>query len=110
MDAYAMVKLLVTGQDRSPADNAIWSLINLAPNEAVAAEVLDRLARSCQRFLDLRLIAAGCLLTDPEITSAGMAHCPFVGRGGAARSALVLEQVAERIAAMAEPRSRRAAA
>ncbi len=63
MDAYAAVKLMAGGEGGLP----IRTVVNLAPDGAVAGGVHQRLRRACRRFLGLTLRDAGWIPRDPHI-------------------------------------------
>jgi flagellar biosynthesis protein FlhG len=55
MDCYAAIKVLVAGDASVP----IHTLVNLAAEPAMAADIQSRVSAACRRFLGLRAAAAG---------------------------------------------------
>jgi flagellar biosynthesis protein FlhG len=55
MDTYAAIKTLLAGDASVP----IHTVVNLASDAAIAADVQSRIAAACRRFLGLRASAAG---------------------------------------------------
>ena len=74
MNAYAAVKVLSAGKPLA----TIHSVVNMAADEAGAAEVHLRLARACLRFLGVRVCGAGFLPNDPYVPAAAKRQEPFV--------------------------------
>jgi flagellar biosynthesis protein FlhG len=94
-NAYAAIKLLAPANRRAP----IETLVNLAQTAAEAAEIGQRLARACRRFLALD-VAGGCYLPfDPRIAAAGKARTPFVLSPAAPAAGVQLERLASRLTA-----------
>ncbi|HUY89839.1 MAG TPA: AAA family ATPase [Pirellulales bacterium] len=95
-NAYAAIKLL-TASGRAP----IQTLVNLAESAAVAAEIGQRLARACRRFLGIN-VESGCYFPfDPLVAAAGRARTPFVLAHAAAPASEQLERLASRWTAAA---------
>jgi flagellar biosynthesis protein FlhG len=93
-NAYAAIKVLAEGDPGLP----IYSLINLAPTDE-AADVHARLAQACQRFLGMRLLAAGHLQADSHVAAASRARLPFALAAPQSEATRMIEVAAERIAA-----------
>jgi len=94
-NAYAAIKLLAPANRRAP----IQTLVNLAESAAAAAEIGQRLARACRRFLAID-VEPGCFLPcDPRIAAAGKAQTPFVLSHVAPLASDQLEQLASRLTA-----------
>jgi flagellar biosynthesis protein FlhG len=74
MNAYAAVKVLSSGKDLA----TIRSVVNMASDEASAAEIHLRLARACLRFLGVRVRGAGFVPNDPYVPAAAKRQEPFV--------------------------------
>jgi flagellar biosynthesis protein FlhG len=74
MNAYAAVKVL------SPDNNVstIRSVVNMAADEAAAAEIHLRLARACLRFLGVRVSSGGFVPEDLYVSAAAKRQEPFV--------------------------------
>jgi flagellar biosynthesis protein FlhG len=109
MDAYASVKLAVGSAASVFVRPTVAAHVNLAPNEVVAAEVFQRLTRSCQRFLALSLVDAGFLLTDAAVAAAGAAGRPLLFDPALTRQAARLENLAEELVSGAALHHRAAA-
>jgi flagellar biosynthesis protein FlhG len=95
-NAYAAIKVLAEGDPGLP----IYSLINLAPADE-ADDVHARLAQACQRFLGMRLLAAGHLQADSHVAAASRARQPFALSAPQSEAARLIELAAERITAAA---------
>lgn len=95
MDAYAAIKVLTDGDPQLP----IGSLINLAP-DSMAADVHDRLARVCQRFLGVQLAAWGHLPASAQVLSAVRAHRSFVLESPDGEATRQMAQLVERLLAV----------
>lgn len=93
MDAYAAIKL-----QADPTRTLVRALINQTSEDNAPDEVFLRLARSCQRFLGLRLASAGSLPADRAIAAAGEARQPFVTAWRNLPATLRLERLAEALA------------
>ena len=94
-NAYSAIKLLAPANRRAP----IQTLVNQAESSAAAAEIGQRLARACRRFLAIN-VEPGCYLPgDPRIAAAGKAQTPFVLSHVASLASEQLEQLASRLTA-----------
>ena len=93
MNAYAAIKVLADGDPQLP----VSSVVNLAPDGA--AEVHERLARACQRFLGMRLAPAGSIPASQEVVSAARSRQPFVIDAPACAASQGMERLAENVIA-----------
>ncbi len=104
MDTYAAIKMLLAGDASVP----IHTVVNMACDAAVAADVQSRIAAACRRFLGLRCSAAGHVPSH-DADGAGDADqiliCP--ARSEAARA---LDRVADTLWAQLQLDSTREAA
>lgn len=98
MDAYASVKILAAGEPGI----SLELVVNMAADADTAQDVERRLTRACQRFLGLRLGAAGYL---PYVAPSVSAMSDLATVGGLASSASLtqaFQQLAEIVAARTE--------
>jgi flagellar biosynthesis protein FlhG len=72
MNSYAAIKVLCDGDSQLP----VASLVNLATAQA-AADVHQRLARACRRFIGMTIDAAGWLPGSGEVTAAARSGQPL---------------------------------
>lgn len=89
MNSYAAIKVLSDGDAQLP----ITTLINQASPQA-AADVQERLARACRRFLGMGIDAAGRLANSSDLTSASRGGRPVVLDSPLCEVAESLEQLA----------------
>jgi len=74
LDTYAAIKALAEGSEIEE----LYSLVNLVPSAAAAAEVHRRLAQVCQRFVKLDLKYCGHVPADPGVASSGCSRNAFM--------------------------------
>ncbi|MHB8901185.1 MAG: MinD/ParA family ATP-binding protein [Thermoguttaceae bacterium] len=73
LDTYAALKVAI-----DPARHPrVHLLVNLCPREDLAAEIHDRIRRSCRRFLGFDLTRCHWLPQDPRVVAAGRHGVPF---------------------------------
>ena len=92
MDAYAAVKVMLA----DGASKAVHTVVNRVEQDS-AAEVHDRLARACRRFLGLRLQSAGHVSNDDRVVDAGAARKPLLIDYPDAMAARQIEAIASRL-------------
>ena len=73
-DAYAMIKTLV----RHNFSGQISVLVNQVPSRQEARATFQRISTVARQFLDVRLLDAGYVLTDPRVREAVRKREPFV--------------------------------
>jgi flagellar biosynthesis protein FlhG len=88
MQCYAAIKMLGGGNESAP----IYTLSNLAPDAATAAEAQARIAEACRRFLGLRALEGGSVGACETLT--GEPALVFPPRGETARS---MDRVADAV-------------
>lgn len=93
MDTYAAIKVLL-GEG---SEALVHGLVNLAPDPETAAQVFDRLARACRRFLGVHLLTAPWLPRDPSFASAARAGVPLVLDSAGSPTARAIETLAEQL-------------
>ena len=97
MDAYAGVKTFLTADTQPPVQTIV--------NQAAAAEVTEsvhaRLATAAQRFLGLKITAAGSLPWDPAVALAAAAGQPLIREHATAPVAQAIDRLAEQLLAEA---------
>jgi flagellar biosynthesis protein FlhG len=81
MDCYAAIKVLLSGDAPVP----IHTLVNLASDAQLAADVQSRIAAACQRFLGVRATAAGHV-TRSETSGAAEPVLIYPARSESARA------------------------
>ncbi len=78
MDCYSLMKQLVAGGTR----NDFHIIVNQAPSSQLAADVQQRLAASCRRFLGVPLAFPGWLPLDSDLCGApNICHQPVEASG-----------------------------
>ena len=92
-NSYAAIKVLAEGDPGLP----LYSAVNLAP-AAEAFDVHARLSQACQRFLGMRLYAAGQLEADSQVLAAGRTRLCFMLSAPESPAVRGMEQMAEQIA------------
>ena len=73
-DAYAMVKVI--SKDNQP--RRVSLLVNQARNAGEAQAVFERISTVAKKFLNVRVLDAGHVLSDEEVRSAVRKRTPFV--------------------------------
>ena len=73
-DAYGLIKTL----SRRTDDVDVSVLVNQVRDRKEARRVFDRLDVVCRRFLGIRPLNAGCVMSDPNVISAVRRREPFV--------------------------------
>jgi flagellar biosynthesis protein FlhG len=73
-DAYAVVKVL--SKDQQP--RRVSLLVNQCRSSAEAKLVFDRIATVAKKFLNVNLLEAGHVLSDPEVPASVRKRTPFV--------------------------------
>jgi flagellar biosynthesis protein FlhG len=73
-DAYALIKVLSQREYRGQ----VTLLVNQAQDRREARITHERIAEVAQRFLNLRVLSAGYVLTDPKVKDAVRRREPFV--------------------------------
>jgi flagellar biosynthesis protein FlhG len=99
VDAYAMVKLLVT----SRPDARIGLVVNAAPDAAQAELVFRQLAMAVKQFLERGVNYYGFIARDPRVGEAVLDQQPVVVRAPDAPASLCFRRLALRVANMPKP-------
>jgi flagellar biosynthesis protein FlhG len=100
--SYALIKMLAEDESAVP----VHLLVNKAPTPGVAEEVQHRLARTCRRFLGIRLNNAGHLPAEPQIVWAAAGGEPFITAAAGCTAARELDRLAQTLAShLAQHRS-----
>jgi flagellar biosynthesis protein FlhG len=99
VDAYAMVKLLVT----SRPDVRIGLVVNAAPDAAQAELVFRQLAMAVKQFLERGVNYYGFIARDPRVGEAVLDQQPVVVRAPDAPASLCFRRLALRVANMPKP-------
>ena len=73
-DAYALIKA-VAARDH---DKLIRVVVNRSESESEASEVMDKLAKVSDKFLDLKLYKLGYILNDPLVVRSIKQQQPFI--------------------------------
>jgi len=90
MDTYATIKTLVQQGDVPP----IRTLVNQTSDSQLGPEIHQRIANSCQRFLQFHIGDAGEIPLDPNIVAAAEIGVPFVTKSPTCPAARRFEQIA----------------
>ncbi len=98
MDTYATIKVLA--QQTTNVQPSV--IVNRAATEAAATSVLNRLQRSCERFLQTDVSVGGWLPADPAF-SAAFAHSRLLKDGEAPVAENRLEAMAEAYSKQLQP-------
>ena len=93
MDAYAAIKVLRAGDSTI----AVHCLVNRAAELEEAAEVHERIACACRRFLGMELGWAGMVADDASIAAGDQEGRPLLVTSPDSQAASDLRQVAERL-------------
>jgi flagellar biosynthesis protein FlhG len=93
-DAYAMVKVI--SKDNQP--RRVSLLVNQARNGNEARLVYDRIATVSKKFLNVRVLDAGFVLSDQEVPTAVRRRTPFVIGAPKSQAAHCVAQLAMRLA------------
>jgi len=101
MDAYASIKVHLEGRESC----SVYSLVNFTDDEAVATDVHARLARACQRFLGVSVVAAGQVPEDPRISEAARRGRPFFLEFPDCPATRRIEEISQRLIADAQNRA-----
>lgn len=91
LDAYASIKVLFTSGESTD----VRSLVNLAPDDETAANVHERLAQACRRFLGETLHAAGHVPADDQVAQAGLEGRSFLLTSPNCPASAAIAQLAE---------------
>ena len=95
MDAYATIKTLVH-QSVSPS---IRTIVNQAMDSDVSQEAHGRIARSCERFLQIQLESASAIPLDEHIAAAAEIGVPVMTKSPTCRAARAIERLAATLVA-----------
>ena len=95
MDTYATIKMLVQQADVPP----ICTVVNQTTNVELGREIHQRIANSCQRFLQFHIGAAGEIPLDPNIVTAAEIGVPFITKSPTCPAARSFERIATRMTA-----------
>jgi len=95
MDAYAAIKVL---PDQG-APLRVRTVVNMTPDEAVAARVHQRLQDVSQRFLGRQVRAAGSIPFDPQVRAAADAGQPVMLAAPHSPAATAVTNIAEQVLA-----------
>ena len=106
MDAYATVKVLL---GKKKPSGALFTIVNLAPDDDTARNVHHRLARSCHRFLGLDVATGGAVPVDPQLSASAKAGRLAVADSPQSAAARAVARIAATLAANAPPTTRAAA-
>jgi flagellar biosynthesis protein FlhG len=90
MDAYAAIKL----HGATAPTTSLHAVVNLAGDDTVAADVQQRLARACRRFLAREVNDSGWLPVDGNVAEAGAQGRPFLLEAPDCPASLSIEQLA----------------
>lgn len=93
-DAYAMVKVI--SKDNQP--RRVSLLVNQAHHVTEAAQVYERISTVAKKFLNLNLLDAGYVLSDPEVPKAVRKRTPFVIGAPRCHASHCVAQLAMRLA------------
>ena len=93
-DAYAMVKVI--SKDNQP--RRVSLLVNQARNPAEARVVYERINSVARKFLNINVLDAGFVLSDPEVPTAVRRRVPFVIGSPKCSASLGVSQLAMRLA------------
>jgi flagellar biosynthesis protein FlhG len=74
----------------------VYTLVNQA-DEDQAVQVVARINRACERFLDRSVQLAGHVVHDRTVADAAAAERPYLNRAPEAIAARLLESIAERL-------------
>ena len=95
MDAYATIKTLVH-QCIAPS---ICSIVNQATDGDVSREAHERIARSCERFLQLQLNSTCALPLDEHVAEAAEIGVPVMTKSPTCSAARAIERLAAKLMA-----------
>jgi flagellar biosynthesis protein FlhG len=101
LDAFGMVKAIVGGGKRTN----IHVVVNKVENEAEGQKTFERLQRTADRFLLVKLHYAGCIFDDPAVTTAVKTQKPFILSAPDSPASRSLQQVLTRIFGLTGPGS-----
>ena len=93
-DAYAMIKVI--SKDNQP--RRVSLLVNQSRNPGEAGLVYERIAAVARKFLNVRLLDAGYVLIDPEVSNAVRNRTPFVIGAPRSSASHCVTQLAMRLA------------
>ncbi len=99
MDAYAKIKVLLPRDCPVP----VGTVVNSADDRDQAADIHDRLARACRRFLGREISAAGVIPYDRGVDSAGTAKPPVALHRAHSTAARSIAGLAESVARLLPP-------
>ena len=93
-DAYAVVKVL--SKDQQP--RRVSLLVNQCRSSAEAKLVFERIATVAKKFLNVNLLEAGHVLSDPEVPASVRKRTPFVLHAPRCGASQCLTQLSMRLA------------
>jgi flagellar biosynthesis protein FlhG len=103
MDSYATVKALRDETDRA----SIHLIVNQADSDEIAADVHQRVDRSCRRFLGVSVAWLGRVPPDPQAVAAAQTASPLLIAAPESPAARAIERLGVALGARAPSMSRR---
>ncbi|MCL2058732.1 MAG: MinD/ParA family protein [Oscillospiraceae bacterium] len=92
-DAYALIKAVVARE----REKCIRIIVNRADSEAEAAEIMGKLAKVSDKFLDLKLNKLGYILNDPLVVRSIKQQQPFILSSPYSRASKSVRDIALRL-------------